>query len=363
MNYLDPITDFAFRTKQNLETIERLNRNSYTVFEVTQLINSCVGLLIIPQQEYWNRIPQKPIAELINEGWCVPEVYEDFPQVNDLRKLMRYLRNAIAHFNIRFESDNKDQLSKLILWNVNPDTNRTNWKVQLGISDLKILLYKFLDVLSEIRDEENLEALIRKYGKDDILNIAPFPKPWQSRTPDVKAIYLGCDPSNRSRDRFEYAFALERNNPKYNDFVKSHGENLAAIGLTWDNVYVQNLCRNYFAKETGDNLTLWKKAAKEFWIPRLKEELDRQFMKGIPVLLSAQSLLEVLGKNGAESIPAFDFYNCDIHIPIAPENNLLGRPLIPLYRGSNPRIHEPYHLSNPRWEKYRQSVFNAFNNQ
>lgn len=155
MNYLDPIRDFALRTKHNLETLESLNRQEYTVYEVTQLINSCIGLLIIPQQKYWNKIPRKSIQDLINEGWHVPEATDGFPQIKDLRELMRYLRNAIAHFNIEFISDEEDRLSRLVLWNVDPDTKRQNWRVSLGIPELREFLFKFMKVLDEIIENDN----------------------------------------------------------------------------------------------------------------------------------------------------------------------------------------------------------------
>lgn len=355
MDYLDLVSDFANRTKHNLETLESLNQESYTVYEVTQLINSCIGLLIIPQQEYWDQIPRKPIEELIEKGWKVPEVVDGFPQVNDLRELMRYLRNAIAHFNIEFETNQRDQLSRLVLWNTNPGTKKRTWMVCLGIKELKELLYKFLEVLKEINDKQMLRILTYSHGPDKILNITPFPKPWNPGLKNIKAIYLGCDPSNNSGDQFEYVFALEGNKPRYTNFIKSHAENLAAVNLTWNSVYVQNLCRNYFHDETSKNLTLWKQVARHFWVPRLKQELSI-FRHKMPVLLTSQYLLEVLAFDGYEKIPAYDFYNCDHPVPIPAERNLLGRPLIPFYRGYNQRIKESYHLYNERWQNYRKRI-------
>ena len=70
------------------------------VYEVTQLINSCLGLLIFPQQEYFDHIPHTPVVELEQEGWPVPKVQPRFEQVSDLNELIRYLRNAISRFNV-----------------------------------------------------------------------------------------------------------------------------------------------------------------------------------------------------------------------------------------------------------------------
>ena len=207
----------------------------------------------------------------------------------------------------------------------------------------------------EKTDDANLLTL--KYG-EAVLAYTPYPKPWNPGVEKVKAIYLGCDPSNRSQDRFEYAFALEGTNPRYRAFLKSHENNLAAVNLGWDKVYVQNLCQNYFREETSKNLKLWRQVAREFWIPRLKEELSI-FGQNIPVLLTSQYLLEVLAFDGYEKIPAFDFYNCDQPIPVPASKNHLERPLIPFYRGRNPRLRESYHLSNDRWGRYRERIKEA----
>lgn len=202
-----------------------------------------------------------------------------------------------------------------------------------------------------------ISELINQFGSDKILDFTPFPKPWNPGVDKVKAIYLGCDPSNISQDRFEYAFALLSGNPRYNAFQQSHENNLGTVNLGWDEVYVQNLCQNYFTEETSKNLKLWRLVAQEYWIPRLKVELDL-FRPNIPVLLTSQYLLEVLAFDGYEKIRAIDFYNRDKPIPIPAHKNHLGRPLIPFYRGRNPRINETYHLSNERWINYRNSVAN-----
>ena len=50
--YEDVIADFAKRTEANLQTIRRLAKEggATPAFEVTQLVNSMLGLLVFPQQ-------------------------------------------------------------------------------------------------------------------------------------------------------------------------------------------------------------------------------------------------------------------------------------------------------------------------
>lgn len=203
-------------------------------------------------------------------------------------------------------------------------------------------------------DLEVISQLKGKYGAG-IKDIVPFPKPYMIDKGQVKAIYLGCDPSNRSNDTFEYAFALGGTNRRYNQFISSHQRDLNVVGLNWDDLYVQNLCRNYFQDETSKNLKLWKQAAREFWIERLYNEL-RIFPTSVPILLTSQYLLDVLALDGCEKLAPIDFYECRQSIPVPPDKNLLGRPLIPFYRGRNPRLKKWYKLSSGNWSEYCKSV-------
>lgn len=206
-----------------------------------------------------------------------------------------------------------------------------------------------------MNDLQIFSALIDLY-KDNIINVS-FSKPHFSDISKVKAIYLGCDPSNkRFNIHFPYVFALDYDETDhFKGFVKSHSNNLAQIGLTWDTVYAQNLCRNYFKEETSKNLKVWKQVANEFWIEQLKDEL-KIFNSKIPVLLTSQYLLEVLGIDGYEKIKAPEFYKCKRSIAIPANKNKLERELIPLYRGKSPRFKISYHLSNNEWEEYREKV-------
>lgn len=196
---------------------------------------------------------------------------------------------------------------------------------------------------------------------DAVIKNSNFPKAYCTNKLEVKAIYLGCDPSNKHSNALPYAFALESGLKVFQPFINSHKENLEVIGLGWESVYVQNLCQNYFQEETSKNLRIWKKAAKEFWIAQLKEELDTQFEQNVPVLLTSQYLLEILGKGGIEKIKAPEFYNCSVDIPIPAEQNELGRPLIPMYRGKSPKLKISYHLKYQEWEPYKSKIVQFLN--
>ncbi len=89
----------------------------------------------------------------------------------------------------------------------------------------------------------------------------------------------------------------------------------------------------------------------------MKEELS-VFNKNIPVLLTSAYLYKVLVHKEFKNVKTIEFYECKKEIPIKPEENLLVRPLIPLYR--NRRIID-YHLSNEKWNPYRLKIIEVLN--
>lgn len=185
----------------------------------------------------------------------------------------------------------------------------------------------------------------RKY-RTHILDF-PYPKPYCEDQNNVKAILLGCDPSNNHNKRLPYVFAIGSGDPVFTQFISSWKKSLKAIGLDFGCVYIQNLCQNYFDAETSEN-KIWKLIA-ELWIPVLKKELEI-FDTSTPVLLTSEVLYEVLLKNPKEKRKAVDFYERKMPIPISASENKLERPLIPLYR------HYKYNIEKSEWAEYRDSI-------
>ncbi|MBI4963386.1 MAG: hypothetical protein HY913_08915 [Desulfomonile tiedjei] len=145
MMYEQVIRDFAKRTLGNMRVIDELKEQGREVYEVTQLVNSTLGLLVFPQQEYVKRIPNTPLDQLTRDGWPVPKVGKGFDQVQDLNQLIRYLRNAIAHFNIEFIGDGQDQLHLLRVWNV--WRGKKTWEAELSVTDLRGIAERFIELL------------------------------------------------------------------------------------------------------------------------------------------------------------------------------------------------------------------------
>lgn len=145
MDYKCLIRDFSKRTKKNLEIIRVEKNRGNEAYEVTQLINSMLGLLVFPQQSFINNIPETPIEELEEAGWPIPKVCGNYPQVKNLKQLIRFLRNGISHFNLEFISES-GELSGLIIWNKNQSDEKT-WEAELSLVELEAITNKFTELL------------------------------------------------------------------------------------------------------------------------------------------------------------------------------------------------------------------------
>ena len=192
--------------------------------------------------------------------------------------------------------------------------------------------------------------LIHLENKDFIKQIeSDLPLPYFQNIENVKAIVLGADPSNHHGKTFKYVFGLEKGeNAPF--FIKIL-DNLKHIGLDLSNIYVQNLCRNYFTKVTDEN-PYYKDVAKEFWLPRLKEELDNLFPNEIPVFVTAWKVMEVIAPSSKK------FRNRKSAIfrdGVVFKENELNRPAFALFRGG----HGYYNLDREDWKDYRKIIIEA----
>lgn len=177
--------------------------------------------------------------------------------------------------------------------------------------------------------EKELLTQLRTEFPSAIANNYPFPEPHEGKS-EIKAIILGADPSHIVNDKpvpMEKVFGLHQENSPYWRSIKRNLDMIPGLGM--DNVYVQNVCRNCFNKETAKNKD-WLTIARKYWIPFLKEELNKKFHGSVPILMTTEVILNASLKNESKKLKASDIYNKNI--TIAPEDNLFGRELLAFYR-------------------------------
>jgi hypothetical protein len=119
MEYRSLLSDFASRTMVNLEAIENLAKQG-DAFEVTQLVNSFLGLFVFAQQS-----DSMPVSIAMGDAMLGDDEFQKF-------------RNAVTHFHIEQTVDDGEVVG-LKLWNVNRSGNR-NWERNFRVNELRSLV-------------------------------------------------------------------------------------------------------------------------------------------------------------------------------------------------------------------------------
>jgi len=139
------ILDFARRTRANLEHLELAKQRGEKVFEVTQLANSLLGLLVFPKEHYVRSIPRTPLIDLVDQGWPRVRTTQGALPQEDLRSLITMLRNSIAHCNVEFLSDPTGEMVGIRLWNRRG--GEITWEAELDLVELRSIALKFVELL------------------------------------------------------------------------------------------------------------------------------------------------------------------------------------------------------------------------
>ena len=72
-------------------------------YEETLFLNLCVGLLIIPKESLYAKLPTEEVSETkwsIDPNWISSEAHKD----KSVKTTLRHMRNAISHNRIGFEN-------------------------------------------------------------------------------------------------------------------------------------------------------------------------------------------------------------------------------------------------------------------
>lgn len=177
-NILD-VRKFAHRTYQNLEIIEQYHKENEpnNALVVTQLVNSMFGLLIFPQQSFFEMIEIEyniPYDEFVQKGWPNFKIIKRVaPCTDTLSCLLRYMRNALAHSNILFVESNDGKIKALKLWNITEYLGGTykDWEIEITVKDLKAILRNFYDIIivseeiNRVASKETIKVTSKRKNK------------------------------------------------------------------------------------------------------------------------------------------------------------------------------------------------------
>jgi len=156
MDYEQQEINFVKRTKKLLDqydefiSIKKCIKNDFKEsYETTLLINCCVGLLIIPNEKLFEKLP---ITKINLEDWDISEEMIEIEIIKTVRKTVTHLRNSISHYRfisfaksgeiIGFEFTDKD----------NKKDKYDNFKIKLPLKNLKEFLSKLSNTMLKIME-------------------------------------------------------------------------------------------------------------------------------------------------------------------------------------------------------------------
>jgi hypothetical protein len=137
-NYKEQEFDFIKRTKTILAQYDSFQIVEKDKYEVTLLINCLVGLLILPQQNWFDQLPTELTSQ--KEWGIKPEHISRMKsgETKNVKDIARHLRNSIAHY--KFEDFDK--------------TGVVTFEAILPIANLKQFVEKLSSLFSKEMEEE-----------------------------------------------------------------------------------------------------------------------------------------------------------------------------------------------------------------
>lgn len=143
--------EFISRTKKNLDFVtEHASSHPGEVYEITQFMNSLLGLLVFPRQWFLDDIPELTLDELERAGWKVPKIDYWEQREQNLKQLVRCLRNSVSHAGISFESSTAE-IEFINFVNINRD--RKVFSCRFGVPEFKEFIRRLVAEMEKIAEE------------------------------------------------------------------------------------------------------------------------------------------------------------------------------------------------------------------
>lgn len=141
MMYNEIVRDFMSRTRSNLNFIEK-NTCKPEVYETTHLINSLVGMLILPKEQYWEEL-EKPNFKtpFFDKLKSDKQIYDRYG-IKTYRDFVRHMRNAISHFRIEQMCDRKDVAGFKF---EDKRNGETTFEIELTNDEIKLFIFELCD--------------------------------------------------------------------------------------------------------------------------------------------------------------------------------------------------------------------------
>lgn len=139
--------EFIRRTLAALDAYEKNLPAGEQSYDRTLFMNACLGLLILPKEEYYKTLPKVSAAE-----WGFPVEKISTCGDTDIPSVIRHLRNAIAHNRIDFECNDGPTVPIGDITFVDKcKDDKENFRVVVDFNTFKNFIMKFARYIKRIK--------------------------------------------------------------------------------------------------------------------------------------------------------------------------------------------------------------------
>ena len=142
--------DFVERTLENLKYIEEAEKEGRSTYEVTQLINSFLGLIVFPQEQDEEKIRKVEIEQKIIDdlsSGVMENTYTGQHKKVNLESTVYHFRNANSHGHVEPHADRNKEISVLYFHDFIQQKPTVGFRIEVEISLLRKFAYAFAEGL------------------------------------------------------------------------------------------------------------------------------------------------------------------------------------------------------------------------
>ena len=144
--------DFIVRTKAILEQYETFPLAKEDKFEDTLFLNCLVGLIILPQQHWFENLPTDLISK---KDWGIEQhqiLYITETEIKSVDNIARHIRNSLAHYRFEVFGNHKGNISKIKFKDYYK--NKKTFEATITSKNLKDFANKFSSYLTEEMEKQ-----------------------------------------------------------------------------------------------------------------------------------------------------------------------------------------------------------------
>ena len=147
-NYTDFVKDFAERSRLNLEGLEANERRGGEIYEVTQLINSLLGMLVFIHED--ELLPNTRLDGIPGFPNVKPIVGKRKTKLSDL---VETLRNAVCHRQIEQAATGDGRtITGFSFWTTRSRGKKprpTIWKAKYSLAEIRCIANHLTELITD----------------------------------------------------------------------------------------------------------------------------------------------------------------------------------------------------------------------